>query len=72
MALLTYHVVPGKTMASDLAGKELEVATVQGQPVSIDASDGAVMVEDATVVQSDIETDNGVIHVSDTVIMPQM
>ena len=71
-AILTYHVVSGKTMSSDIAGKELEVKTVQGETIAIDASDGTVMVDDATVVQADIETDNGVIHVIDTVLMPQM
>ena len=71
-AILTYHVVPGKTMSSDIAGKELEVETVQGETIAIDASDGTVMVDDATLVQADIETDNGVIHVIDTVLMPQM
>jgi uncharacterized surface protein with fasciclin (FAS1) repeats len=71
VALLTYHVVPGKTMSSDIAGKELEVETVQGQMVAIDASGGSVKVDEATVVQADIETDNGVIHVIDTVIVPQ-
>lgn len=71
-AILTYHVVSGKTMSSDIAGKELEVETVQGETIAIDASDGTVMVDDATVVQADIETDNGVIHVIDTVLMPQM
>jgi uncharacterized surface protein with fasciclin (FAS1) repeats len=70
--VLTFHVVPGKTMSSDIAGKELEVETVQGETIAIEASDGAVMVDDATVVQADIETDNGVIHVIDTVLMPQM
>lgn len=72
VAILTYHVVPGKTMSSDIAGKELEVETVQGSPVAIDASDGAVKVDEATVTQADIETDNGVIHVIDTVITPEM
>ena len=72
VAVLTYHVVPGKTMSSDIAGKELEVETVQGQMVAIDASDGSVKVDEATVVQADIDTDNGVIHVIDTVILPQM
>ena len=71
-AILTYHVVSGKTMSSDIAGKELEVKTVQGETIAIDASDGTVMVDDATVVQADIETHNGVIHVIDTVLMPQM
>jgi uncharacterized surface protein with fasciclin (FAS1) repeats len=72
VAILTYHVVPGKTMSSDLAGKELEVATVEGSEVTIDATGGAVKVDDATVTQADIETDNGVIHVIDTVITPEM
>jgi uncharacterized surface protein with fasciclin (FAS1) repeats len=71
VAVLTYHVVPGKTMSSDIAGKELEVETVQGQTVAIDAREGGVKVDEATVVQADIETDNGVIHVIDTVIVPQ-
>ena len=70
-AILTYHVVPGKTMSSDLAGQTLEVASVQGDTLAIDATDG-VKVDDATVVTADIETDNGVIHVIDTVIMPEM
>jgi uncharacterized surface protein with fasciclin (FAS1) repeats len=69
-AILTYHVVPGKTMSSDIAGKTLEVATVEGENVTIDASDGAVMVGKAKVVQADVEADNGVIHVIDTVMMP--
>jgi uncharacterized surface protein with fasciclin (FAS1) repeats len=68
--ILTYHVVPGKTMSSDIAGQELEVVTVQGETIAIAAANGAVMVNDAQVVQADIETDNGVIHVIDTVILP--
>jgi uncharacterized surface protein with fasciclin (FAS1) repeats len=72
VAILTYHVVPGAVRSADLAGQELEVATVQGETVAIDASDGAVKVDEATVVQADIEADNGVIHVIDTVIMPAM
>ena len=72
VALLTYHVVPGKTMSSDLAGQEVEVETVEGSAVSIDATDGAVKVDEATVVQADIEADNGVIHVIDRVITPAM
>jgi len=72
VAILTYHVVPGKVLSSDLAGQAMEVETAQGSPVSIDASDGAVKVDEATVTQADIETDNGVIHVIDMVIMPKM
>jgi uncharacterized surface protein with fasciclin (FAS1) repeats len=72
VALLTYHVVPGKTMSGDLAGQELEATTVQGSPVAIDATGNGVMVDDANVVQADMEADNGVIHVIDAVIMPAM
>lgn len=69
VAILTYHVVPGKTMSGDLVGKTLDVASVQGDTIAIDATDG-VKVDNATVVAADIETDNGVIHVIDSVIMP--
>jgi uncharacterized surface protein with fasciclin (FAS1) repeats len=72
VALLTYHVVPGKTMSGDLAGQKLEATTVQGSAVGIDATGDSVMVDDASVVQADIEADNGVIHVIDAVIMPVM
>ena len=70
-AILTYHVVPGKTMSSDLAGKQVEVESVEGSALSIDATGDNVMVDDATGTQADIETDNGVIHVIDSVIQPQ-
>ena len=70
-AILTYHVVPGKTMSSELAGKQVEVESVEGSAISIDATGDSVMVDDATVTQADIEADNGVIHVIDGVIQPQ-
>lgn len=69
VAVLTYHVVPGKIMASDIAGKTSKVETVQGGKLSVDATDG-VKVDEATVVSADIETSNGVIHVIDTVVLP--
>ena len=69
-AVLTYHVVPGKVMAADVVALD-SAKTVQGQSVSIDASDG-VRVAGARVVQTDIETSNGVIHVIDTVILPKL
>ena len=68
-AILTYHVVPGKIMSADIAGKTAEVTTVQGSDISVNAMNG-VMVDNATVVAADIEADNGVIHVIDQVIMP--
>ena len=69
VAILTYHVVPGKIMSADIAGKKAEVATVQGSKLSVNATDG-VKVDKATVVSADIETSNGVIHVIDTVVLP--
>lgn len=70
IAVLTYHVVPGKVMSGDIAGKMMDVDTVQGQSIKVNATDG-VMINNATVVQADIDTDNGVIHVIDTVILPK-
>lgn len=71
IAVLTYHVVPGKVMSGDLAGKQLSPETVQGQTVAIDATGEAVMVDGATVTAADIEASNGVIHVIDQVILPE-
>ena len=70
VAVLTYHVVPGKVMSSDIAGKELNAATVQGGEVMINATDG-VKVDGANVVTPDVEASNGVIHVIDAVILPK-
>ena len=68
IAVLTYHVVPGKVMSGDLSD-DMTAATVQGGEITIDLDSG-VMVNDATVVTADIEADNGVIHVIDKVILP--
>ena len=70
VAVLTYHVVPGKVMSGDIAGKEMAVETVQGTTADINATDG-VMIDGAKVVSADIEADNGVIHVIDSVILPE-
>jgi len=70
VAVLTYHVVPGKVMAADLAGKETKAKTVQGQEVTISGKDG-VTVDGAKVIKADIATSNGVIHVIDAVILPK-
>jgi len=67
--VLTYHVVPGRVMAADVAGLS-SAETVQGQSISIDTSSG-VKVDDANVVKADIVASNGVIHVIDTVILPR-
>jgi uncharacterized surface protein with fasciclin (FAS1) repeats len=66
--VLTYHVVPGKVMASSVAGMD-SATTVEGSEIRITSADG-VRVNDANVVQTDIEASNGVIHVIDSVIMP--
>ncbi|UWR96775.1 fasciclin domain-containing protein [Phaeobacter inhibens] len=66
--ILTYHVVPGKVMSGDLVD-DMKAATVQGSEITIDLDSG-VMVDEATVTTADIEAENGVIHVIDTVIMP--
>ena len=71
VAILTYHVVPGKVMAADVAGKELMVKSVEGAEIDVNGKDG-VMVDQAKVIKADIVTDNGVIHVIDAVIMPKM
>ncbi len=70
VAVLTDHMVPGRVMSSDIAGKKLTVPTAQGRTVSVDATSG-VMVNDAKVVKADIVASNGVIHVVDTVLIPQ-
>ena len=67
--ILTYHVLSGKVMSADIAGKTLSPNTVEGSTVDINAVNG-VMVDGANVITADIETSNGVIHVIDKVIMP--
>ena len=69
-SILTYHVVPGKYMAADVVGMN-SAKTVNGQNFDIRKSYGKVMVDDATVVKTDIMTSNGVIHVIDSVILPK-
>lgn len=65
--ILTYHVASGKYMKADL--EEMGVVTsIEGSPIPVDCSDG-FEVKNATVLQGDIEVDNGVIHVIDTVIL---
>ncbi len=69
-AILTYHVVSGNVMASDVV-KLSSAKTVNGQEVTIMVKDGKVMVDNATVIKTDIKCSNGVIHVIDTVIIPK-
>jgi uncharacterized surface protein with fasciclin (FAS1) repeats len=69
-AILTYHVVPGAVMSTDLTDG-MKAATVNGAEVTIMTANG-VMVNDANVTTADIAATNGVIHVIDKVIMPPM
>ena len=66
--VLTYHVVPGKVMAKDVAAGK--VKTVQGQELTLTTS-GGVMVDQSKVVATDVAASNGVIHAIDTVLMPK-
>jgi uncharacterized surface protein with fasciclin (FAS1) repeats len=70
VAILTYHVVAGKVMAKDVV-KLHEAKTVNGKDVKIMAEGGKVMVDNANVIKTDIACSNGVIHVIDSVILPQ-
>ncbi len=67
-AILTYHVVPGKVMSTDLTN-DMKAATVEGSEVTI-MTEGGVTVDGAPVSTADIEASNGVIHVIDAVILP--
>ena len=69
VAILTYHVVPGKVLAKDVV-KLKSAKTVNGKEVTVKVGDAGVMVDGAKVVATDIETSNGVIHVIDSVILP--
>jgi uncharacterized surface protein with fasciclin (FAS1) repeats len=69
VSILTYHVVSGKVMAADVAAGD--VATVNGEKATIAIADGKVSIDEAAIVTTDIEASNGVIHVIDTVILPE-
>lgn len=69
VAILTYHVVPGKVMAADV--KTMKVKTVNGEELSIKVEGGSVTVDNAKVVKTDVAASNGVIHVIDTVVLPK-
>ncbi|MEJ8568655.1 fasciclin domain-containing protein [Elongatibacter sediminis] len=70
VAILTYHVVSGKVEAEQVLRLD-SATTVNGQDVSIRVEDGTVFVDNAQVLTTDVEASNGVIHVIDTVILPQ-
>ncbi len=68
-ALLTYHVVPGKVMAADVQDKGM-AKTVQGDSVDFSIAGEAVMIDAAKITATDIQASNGIIHVIDSVILP--
>ena len=68
-SILTYHVVAGKALSSDLSDGQL-IKTVNGQEVTVSVADN-VKVDGAIVTAPDLEASNGVIHVIDSVIMPK-
>ena len=68
-AILTYHVVPGRVTASQVVGLS-KAETVQGADLNIAVNNGAVSINDANVIQTDVEASNGIIHVIDTVLLP--
>ena len=67
--ILTYHVLAGKIMSTDLEDG-MKAKTVNGQEVTVHLKGGKVFINDAEVVVADVETDNGVIHAINKVIMP--
>ncbi len=69
VAVLTYHVVPGKVMAADVVNVS-EAATVNGKKLAVKVDGGTVMINDAKVTATDIAATNGVIHVIDSVVLP--
>jgi len=70
VSILTYHVVAGKVMASDVVNLT-SAKTVNGQDLTIKVDGGTVMVDNAKVIKTDIACSNGVIHVIDTVVLPK-
>jgi uncharacterized surface protein with fasciclin (FAS1) repeats len=68
--ILTYHVVSGKVKAADFSLTLKSATTVEGSDVKIDHSNGSVKVNNATVSTPDVDADNGVIHIIDTVLIP--
>jgi len=69
VAILSYHVVDGRVPAERVVGMKF-ADTLNGQRFEISTKDGAVRVNDATVIKTDVTASNGVIHVIDRVIIP--
>ncbi len=69
VAVLTYHVVPGKVKSTDLSDG-MTAKTVEGSKITVDINYGKVMIDNANVTAANIMASNGVVHVIDTVILP--
>ncbi len=69
VAILTYHVVSGKVMSTDLSNGQ-KAATVQGKNITVTIGGGNVKINDAKVIAADVKAKNGVVHVIDKVILP--
>lgn len=69
VGILTYHVVAGEVSSSEVV-KISEATTVNGADIAIAVADGKVRINDATVIAADVDASNGIIHVVDTVILP--
>lgn len=69
VAILTYHVVSGKVMSTDLSNGQ-KAATVQGGNVNVSINNAGVKINDAKVIAADVKAKNGVVHVIDKVILP--
>jgi uncharacterized surface protein with fasciclin (FAS1) repeats len=69
VSILTYHVVPGKVMAADV--KTMNAPTVNGKKLDLKVGANGVTVNNAKVIKTDVAASNGVIHVIDTVILPE-
>ena len=68
-SILTYHVVEGSVRAADVSQLQ-SATTLQGADLAIQAAEGVVINDSANVIKTDIEADNGIIHVIDTVLLP--
>lgn len=71
-SVLTYHIIPGRYVATDVVGLSgpTMLSTLNGETVTVDPQNGAPVINDANIVQTDIFTTNGVIHVIDEVLLP--
>ncbi|MFY0592215.1 MAG: fasciclin domain-containing protein [Roseivirga sp.] len=69
VAILTYHVVAGKVMSTDLSNGQ-KAATVNGEKITVSIGNGGVKISGAKVIAADVKAKNGVVHIIDKVILP--